>query len=102
MTEDPKTYSIALHLRRITYEDAFVAVPVTTAIIKANEEGTGHVDPEAFVKEAIRLGEDNRVEWKVEETKTEAHPVQCPPPEDRSIFDSYYSDSQTFPDEITR
>jgi len=102
MTENRKTHSIVLHLRRVTYEDACVAVPVTTAIVKANEDGAGHVDPETFLKEAIRLGEDNRVEWKVEETKIEAHPVQCPPPEDRFIFDAYYTDFPNFTDEIAR
>ncbi len=89
-----KTYSIVLHLRRVTYEDAYVAVPVTSAIMKVNDDGTGSIDFEAFTAEAIRLGGDNRVEWKIEETRTEAHPLQTPIPEGRSCFDAYYSESK--------
>lgn len=94
MTEESKTYSIALRLRRVIYEDAYVAVPVTDAIVKVNDDGTGSIDPEALVTEAIRIGEDDRVEWKVEETRIEAHPIQAPLPKGRSRFDAYYSESK--------
>jgi hypothetical protein len=94
MTEEPKTYSIALRLRRVTYEDAYIAVPVTEAIMKANDDGTGSIDMEAFAAEAIRIGGDGRVEWKLEETQTEPHPIQAPLPEGRSLFDAYYSESK--------
>ncbi|NUM45810.1 MAG: hypothetical protein HUU38_13990 [Anaerolineales bacterium] len=90
MTEQTKTYSIALRLRRTTYEDAYVAVPVTSAIVKQKEDGTYGIDYEAFVAEAIRLGSDSRVEWQVEATEVNAHPIQGPKPEDRQSFDGYY------------
>lgn len=92
MTEEPKTFSITLRLRRAIYEDAYVAVPVTDAIVKANDDGTGSIDFEAFVAEAIRISGDERVEWKVEETQIEPHPIQGPLPEDRSLFDAYDSE----------
>ena len=91
MNEENKTYSIALHLRRVIYEDAYVAVPVTDAIMKPNGDGTGTVDYEAFVAEAVKLGEYPGVDWQVEGAHTEAHPVQGPHPEGRRIFDSHYS-----------
>jgi hypothetical protein len=91
MSEEQKTYSIALRLRRVVYEDAYVAVPVTDAIIKANDDGTGSIDFEALVAEAIRIGESPGVEWRIEESHSEPHPVQGPRPEDRHTFDAYYS-----------
>jgi hypothetical protein len=71
------TYSISLRLRRVTYEDAYVAVPVTEAIMKKSEGGVlekgedGHfrIDPEVLWAEGIRISQDNRVEWKIECTK---------------------------------
>ena len=91
MSEEQKTYSIALRLRRVIYEDAYVAVPVTNAIMKANDDGTGSIDFEAFVAETIRIGENEGVDWKFEESHSEAHPLQGPCPEDRHTFDAYYS-----------
>ena len=40
MSERPKTYSIALRVRRVTHEDACVAVPVTDAIMRQNDDRT--------------------------------------------------------------
>lgn len=91
MEEKPKTYSLALRIRRTTYEDAYVAVPVTSTILKQKEDGTLGIDFEAFVAEAIRISEDPRVEWKVEEHKTEPHPIQGPLPEGRRNFDAFYA-----------
>ncbi len=96
MSEEQRTYSIALRLRRVIYEDAYIAVPVTDAIMKANEDGTGSIDIEAFIAEAIRIGGDDRVEWKTEETRIEQHPIQDPLPEGRSRFDAYYSAPKDF------
>jgi hypothetical protein len=92
MNENPKTYSIMLRLRRVTVEDAYVAVPVTGSILVPDEEGTLRVNPDAFVTEAIRISGDPRVEWQVESTTTEPHPVQGPLPEGRRSFDAYYAD----------
>lgn len=93
--DESKTYSIALHLQRVVTEDAYVAVPVTAAIITANADGTGSIDYEAFVAEAIRISQSEGVDWKVEETRIEPHPVQSPLPEGRQMFDPYRSTPDT-------
>ena len=95
MTEKPKTHSIAPRLRRVTYEDAYIAVPATSKVVKVGPDGSGSIDFEVLVAEAIRIGGDDRVEWKVEETRTEPHPTQGPLPEGRTCFDAYYSDADT-------
>lgn len=84
------TYSIALRLRRVTYEDAYIAVPVTDAVVRPQPDGSLRIDPDALWAEGIRVGQDSRVEWKVESSKTEAHPIQQPPPEGRKKLDTYY------------
>lgn len=93
MSEENKSYSVSLRVRRITYEDAYVAVPVTSAITKQKEDGTFGIDFESFVAEAIRISKDQRVEWKVESCQTEPHPTQGPKPEDRNSFDAFYVES---------
>lgn len=87
---DEKTYSVALRLRRVTYEDAYVAVPVTDEIIKPDADGVGRIDFEAFVAEALRIGERAEIDWQVEEVVNEAHPLQQPMPEGRRSFDAFY------------
>jgi hypothetical protein len=93
MSEAPKTYSILLHVRRIIHEDAYVAVPVTDAIMMTKADGTAGIDPEALIAEAIRISTDPRVEWRQESSLTEPHPIQQPLPEDRTSFDAFYADS---------
>ncbi len=93
MEEEQRTYSIALRLRRVTYEDAYVAVPVTDAILKRDDDGEMRLDFDRFVAAAIRIGGDPRVEWRVESSDMEAHPTQMPKPEDRTSFDAYYADT---------
>ena len=93
MSEAPKTYSILLHVRRIIHEDAYVSVPVTDAIMMQKEDGTFGLDTEAFIAEAIRISTDPRVEWRQESSITEPHPTQQPLPEDRTSFDTFYTDS---------
>ena len=83
MNEEPTTVSLSLRLRRTTYEDAYVTVPVSETIAKVNEDGTLGIHVEAFLAEAIRLSNDPRVQWKLEERQTEPHPVQQQHPEDR-------------------
>lgn len=81
------TFPIALRLRRTIHEDAYIAVPVTDAVMKQNEDGTSGLNVEALMAEGLRLGQDARVEWRVEETASEIHPLQAPMPEGRSKFD---------------
>ena len=90
ITQAMKTYSTALRVRRVTYEDAYVAVPVTEAIMKPKPDGSLGVDPETLWAEGIRISQDKRVEWQVESAKTEAHPTQQPIPEGRKSLDTFY------------
>ena len=92
MEEDEKTYSIALRLRRVTVEDAYVAVPVTQAIMKseAESDGTFGIEWEALVAEAMRLGAREEAEWRVEEITSSTHPTQKPCPDDRQVLDGMY------------
>jgi hypothetical protein len=87
MNEESKTLSVALRLRRVTYEDAYVAVPVTDAIFRQKADGSMGIDFEALVAAAVRIGEDPRADWRVEGRETEAHPMQGPKPDDRESLD---------------
>jgi hypothetical protein len=84
------TYSIALRLRRATYEDAYVAVPVTDAIMEKKADGSRAIDTEALFAAGVRIGQDSRVEWRAESTSIELHPVQQPRPDGRQSVDTYY------------
>lgn len=84
------TYSIALRLRRVTYEDAYIAVPVTDAVVRPQPDGTFRIDPDALWAEGLRIGKDSRVEWQVESSTTEVHPIQNAAPENRKKLDAFY------------
>lgn len=86
-----QTASIQLRVRRISVEDAYVAVPVTSTIVDAQPDGSGRINVEAFVAEALRISSDPRVQWQVESTEVSAHPQQGPLPEGRQRFDAYYA-----------
>lgn len=90
MSAQPETYSIMLRIRRVTYEDAYVAVPVTNALMKQKEDGTFGVNVDALVAEGLRLSDDQQVEWQVESSQKEPHPIQMPKPENRKVFDVFY------------
>jgi hypothetical protein len=85
MSEEQKIYSIALRLRRVTYEDAYVSVPVTE-VTKRNEDGTNRIDGEALVAAGVALGQDARVQWRAEESTITPHPTQVTRPDDRESF----------------
>ena len=89
MADQSRTYSVVLRVRRVTYEDAYVAVPVTATILTTNADGTMTIDPEAFVAEALRISHDPRVEWIVETSNLEPHPIQQPKPDDRQCLDGF-------------
>jgi hypothetical protein len=80
--------TILLHVRRTRVEDAYVSVPVTDAVLRAeaDAEGNRRIDVEAFVREGVAIAGNPTVEWRVEEERTEMHPVQKPLPEDRTSF----------------
>ena len=93
--ENPKVICVALRVRRTTHEDAYVSVPATDAIMKPMGDGTCRIDFEKFVAEAIRLSQDPRVEWEVEDISTESHPTQQPKPDDRQAFDVHRIQDET-------
>ena len=85
-----KSYSVTFRLRRTTVEDGYVSVPLTEVLTQIADDGTQRINTDALLKEAIRLGEDSRVEWRVEEVTTECHPLQQPRPDERTTFDPFY------------
>ena len=87
--ERPQSDSVALRIRRVTVEDAYIAVPVTDALIRYQADGTGRIDPEALMAEGVRIGADPRVEWAPESTTIEPHPVQQAAPQDRFALDPF-------------
>jgi hypothetical protein len=94
MSDEQKTYSIALRVRRTICEDAYIAVPVTNAVTKKKEDGSVGIDFDALVAEALRLSKDSRVEWKEESCVTDPHPTQQTKPEGRTSFDGFYELSE--------
>ena len=80
------SHSVALRVRRVIYEDAYVSVPVTDAILKRKEDGSRGIDFEQFVAEGIRMSKDMQVEWQIEESKSEIHPIQQAAPVGRKSF----------------
>lgn len=90
MTTDNKTYSIALRMRRIIYEDTYVTVPVTSAVMRAHEDGSLRIDFEKLVAAATAISQHPAAEWVTEDVQTEAHPVQQPKPDDRKMLDGEF------------
>ncbi|HXO20383.1 MAG TPA: hypothetical protein VOA87_10730 [Thermoanaerobaculia bacterium] len=92
MDDSDHTYSILLRYRRVTTEDAYVSVPVTSDLMKPEPEadGTFRLNTDALWAEGLRISRDSRVEWRVESTETVPHPTQQPKPEDRYTFDPFY------------
>ena len=89
MDEEAKTYSVGLRLRRIICEDGYVGVPVTDRVIRQEPDGSGRLDGQAVFEEAVRLGQDPRVEWRLESSTIQIHPVQGPRPADRATYDPF-------------
>jgi hypothetical protein len=96
MENSPKTYSIMYRMRRITTEDAYVSVPVTSDLMKPEPaaDGTFRLNTDALLAAALRISRDPRVEWRVESNETAPHPIQRPKPEDRTTFDPFYFQSE--------
>jgi len=92
MSSDPKTYSIALRFRRVTYEDAYVAVPVTGAVMKTQPEpdGSFRIDWDALTAAGLSLCTNPQVEWVQEESQIAIHPTQGPKPDNRKMLDGFH------------
>lgn len=91
MKDEKKAYLIRLRLRRIVHEDAYIAVPVTDAIMKKKKDGSLGMDFEKFAGEGIKLGKQPNVEWKIESVITQVHPVQKEMPGDRNQTADFFS-----------
>ena len=87
MSETPRRYSILARVRRVTYEDAYIAVPVNERILALRDDGTQGIDPDQLWAEAVRLSGDPRVEWSAESSVAAPHPIQQPLPASRRPFD---------------
>ena len=83
------TYSIQLRLKRTIVEDTYVSVPVSNLIMKEKEDGNLGIDFEKFTKEGIRISKNYEVDWQVESSTIEVHPIQAVRPEERKSFDPY-------------
>ena len=87
--EEQQTCSVQLRLRRVTHEDAYVSVLIDEKVIQLQEDGTGTIDFEKFVTEAIRISAAPGVDWQVESIQCDAHPIQAVRPDDRGVVDSF-------------
>lgn len=76
--EPPRTYSIAVRIRRTIVEFVHVRVPVTDAVVVDD-----HLDPDKVFAAAIELGtSDASLRWLSDAPPViEIHPLQTPPPE---------------------
>src|SRR5512141_2449206 len=90
-----ETYSISLRLRRVTYEDAYVSVPVTDAVVRTEADGSRHLDGQAVFDEGLKMAADPRVEWRHETTEVEVHTEQTPRPDDRRTYDPFIDDDRS-------
>lgn len=97
MADHAKTFSVMLRVRRVTYEDAYIAVPVTNKLMMEKADGSFGLDSDAFVAEALRMSYDHRVEWIIESSHQEPHPIQIPKPDERHAFDGAAHDTQQPP-----
>ncbi|MBH8558721.1 hypothetical protein [Hymenobacter negativus] len=88
--EEPQSYSVQLRLRRVTYEDSYVAVPIDEKVLLRHEDGTDRIDFEKLVAEAIRISNVPGTDWQVESREIDAHPTQAARPENRGIVDSFF------------
>ena len=73
------TYSIAVRVRRVTTEDAYVRVPVTDAVMAADLDADGHqhLDGGKVMAEARRLAAEGDAGWQVQEQDIAGRVSQC-------------------------
>ncbi|MFN0251737.1 MAG: hypothetical protein ACKV2T_32975 [Kofleriaceae bacterium] len=77
-SEAPRSYSVAVRIRRTTVEFVHVRVPVTDAVVTDD-----HLDGEKIFAAAIEIGKtDVSLCWLTDEAAVvDVHPLQTPPPE---------------------
>ena len=86
MKNQENTYSISLRIQRVTYEDAYLSIPVTELITSEKEDGSIGIDFDKLVQEAIKISSDERVDWQMEKGTIGAHEIQNQAPEGRAQF----------------
>ncbi len=91
MNEAKESFSMALRVRRVSYEDAYVAVPVTAKLTETRQDFTVGINAEAFLAEALIVSKSPNVEWGIESREVAPHPEQRDAPEGRRRFDSVYT-----------
>jgi hypothetical protein len=76
--DPPRTYSIAVRIRRTTVEFVHVRVPVTSDVVVDD-----HLDGDKVFAAAIELAKtDAALRWLSDEPAViEIHPLQTPPPD---------------------
>jgi hypothetical protein len=75
-----KTYSISIRIKRTTVEHGFVKVLVTDDLIDLQPDGTGRLNVEKVFERGIEMGNKPDVAWGLEDQIIETHPIQSPPP----------------------
>jgi hypothetical protein len=67
---------VKFRLQRTVKESAFVSVPVGPELLKDD----GHLDAEKAMQIAVKLGEQQSVQWEPDgEPEVLPHPLQLPP-----------------------
>jgi hypothetical protein len=77
--EGEATYSVSLRLRRVTFEYAYVSVPVVDDVVKPDEQGVNRIDFGELTRIAIEMSQSPEVTWYREEQNTVPHPLQKAP-----------------------
>ncbi|MCL1838937.1 MAG: hypothetical protein FWG47_06460 [Propionibacteriaceae bacterium] len=77
------TMSLLLRVRRTITSDAFISVPITNAMMAEHSDGSSRMDMDLLFADGIAYAAGEGVDWQVEDTVIEVHPIQKPIPEDR-------------------
>ncbi|WP_223650197.1 hypothetical protein [Hymenobacter psoromatis] len=88
MSDENKTYSVRLRLRREVVEDSYVSVIIDEKVTTEQEDGSFKIDFEKLAAEAIRISTNPQVDWQAESSRTEPHPLQTVMPDERTVLDS--------------
>ena len=86
MTEDtraPALHSISVRVRRTIREDAYVTVLVREELTTLDPDGTRRLDGARVLARAVELSATPGLDWQLEESSAEVHPVQRARPDDR-------------------
>lgn len=75
--DPPRSYSVAVRIRRTTVEFVHVRVPVTDAVVTDD-----HLDGAKIFAAAIDIAKTTSLAWLSDEAAViDVHPIQTPPPD---------------------